>query len=506
MGLLWSRGKVRVNGEKLLEDIRYFASAPLGGRNTGSPGLQKAAEYIAASFTQSGARPVSRTGYFQQFPVTLAAGLGPGSRLVWKSGETEHTLGLHTEYEPFAFSASQPVRGKVVFAGYGISACEYGYDDYSGVDVRGRIVVILRHEPQEYEASSPFEGRVYTEHSQTFRKMLTAKAHGAAAVLLVNDMATHSGPDNLEKLTTLPSPGSAGIPAAGIRSAVVEEWFRLAGRDFTETQTEIDKTLKPGSFEIPGVEVELYTPVVNQQRMVSNVIGYIPGTTPEYVIVGAHYDHLGNGEQFSLAPDHGGAMHPGADDNASGAAAVLAIARWFGSQPPMRRGVVVVAFAGEEVGLLGSTWYTQYPPLPLKDAVAMLNMDMIGRMREKSLTVGGLDSGSGIRPRVEAIAKEYPFELQTGSQAVYGSSDHTTFTAHGIPALFFFTGLHADYHRPSDTADKIDRKYTPMVVDLVADITNSLAQAPDRPVFRGPVEGKGCPEQNISHTATAMGR
>lgn len=503
-GLGYSRAKIRVNGDKLLDDIRYLTSAPLGGRNSGSPGLQKAAEYIAANFASAGVKPPpGLTGFRQEFPVTVGAGLKLGSRLAVITGGASHVLDLHTDYEPFAFSSSQTVRGTVVFAGYGISACEYGYDDYASLDVRGKIVVIFRHEPQEYEASSPFEGRVYTEHSQTFRKMLTAKAHGAAAVLLVNDMATHSGPDNLEKLTALPSPGSAGLPFVGIRSGIVEEWFHKAGRDFAETQAEIDKSLEPQSFEVPGLEVEIHTEVVNEQRTVANVVGFIPGQTSEYIIIGAHYDHLGNGEQFSLASENAGAMHPGADDNASGTAAVLAIARWFGAQPPMRRGILLVTFAGEEVGLLGSTWFTQNPPLPLRDAVAMINMDMIGRIREKSLTVGGLDTGTGLRAKVEAAGKGFPFELQTGSQAVYGSSDHTSFTAHGIPALFFFTGLHADYHRPTDTADKIDRKSTPLIADLVADIATTLAEAPDRPAFRGRSGGKSCSDENNPHTRSA---
>jgi Zn-dependent M28 family amino/carboxypeptidase len=246
--------------------------------------------------------------------------------------------------------------------------------------------------------------------------------------------------------------------------------------------------------------------VVSDQRKIANVVGYVRGTTSEYVIVGAHYDHLGYGEQFSLAPDHNGALHPGADDNASGTAAVLALSRWFGSQPPMRRGVVFVTFAGEEVGLLGSTWFTHAPPLPLSDAVAMLNMDMIGRMKEKSLTIGGLDTAAGLRARVEALARGYPFDLQTGTQAVYGSSDHTAFLARSIPSLFFFTGLHADYHRPGDTADKIDKRNTPLIADFVAEITTALADATTRPVFRRQSQSGTCSEQIIPHTATAMRR
>jgi len=507
VGLLSGRAKIRVDGGKLLDDIRYLTSAPLGGRNSGSAGLQKAADYVASVFAQAGVKPVPGKTYYQQFPVTVGALIGPGTHMSWAGSAGTKALDLHNDYEPYAFSAANLVRAGVVFVGYGITACEYGYDDYAGLDVRGKAVIMLRHEPQEYEVSSVFEGRVYTEHSQLLRKMLTAKTHGAAAVLLVNDTATHSGPDNLEKLSFLPSPGAAGIPFAGIRSGIVETWIASAGHDFAAIQSDIDKNLQPISFEIPGIAIELRTNVVSEQRNVANVVGYVPGTTSEYLVVGAHYDHLGNGEQFSLSADHNGAMHPGADDNASGTAAVLAIARWFGAQPPMRRGVVLVAFAGEEVGLLGSTWFTHSPPLPLGSATAMLNMDMIGRMREKSLTVGGVESGSGLRSVVESVAKAYPFELQTGSQAVYGSSDHTAFLAHGIPSLFFFTGLHADYHRPSDTADKIEKRNTALIADMVAEITASLAEAPTRPVFRRQSSGAGvCPEQIIPHTATALRR
>jgi hypothetical protein len=373
-----------------------------------------------------------------------------------------------------------------VFAGYGITAPEYGYDDYEGVDARGKIVIVLRHEPLEYESSSLFEGRVYSEHSQLFRKARNALEHGAAGVLFINDTANHSGGDTLEALTTLPSPGSAGMPFVQVRSEVIAKWFAHAARDFAETQRAIDQNKRPASFAFPeSMQVSLRADVRSRQKEVANVVGYLPGETPEYVIIGAHYDHLGLGEQYSMAPDQSGTIHPGADDNASGTAGVLGLARWFASQPKMKRGILFIAFAGEEIGLLGSSHYTSAPLLPLRNAVAMINLDMVGRLRDHKLTVGGTSSGDGLRALVESAGRRAGLELQTDDAAVYGSSDHTTFKAKMVPVLFFFTGLHADYHRPTDTPDRIDPKATAQVVEVAGAVARELAQRPARISFAG---------------------
>ncbi|MBC8165105.1 MAG: M28 family peptidase, partial [Bryobacteraceae bacterium] len=313
--------------------------------------------------------------------------------------------------------------------------------------------------------------------------------------------------DSLEKLTSFASPGGAEIPFIGVRASVAEEWFKRVGKNLADIQGEIDRKLEPASFAFAeDLTIAIKTNVQSMSKPVANVVGFLPGTTSEYVVIGAHYDHLGTGEQYSLAPDMAGSVHPGADDNASGTAAVMALARWFGTQPKQRRGLIFVAFAGEEIGLLGSTWFTHSGIVPLNDVVGMINMDMVGRMRDHSLIVGGTSTGEGLRERVLSAAKRFPFEVQTGSQAVYGSSDHTSFTSHGIPALFFFTGLHADYHRPSDTAEKINARDTALIAELVANVASSLAQSPDRPAFRSPGRKNACPEQIIVHTSPASDR
>jgi Zn-dependent M28 family amino/carboxypeptidase len=281
----------------------------------------------------------------------------------------------------------------------------------------------------------------------------------------------------------LPGPGDPGLPVAQVHPHIVEKWFAAAGRDFNAVQNEIDSAVQPRSFLFPESRLRLRTDVRNTQMPAFNVAGYLPGVTDEYVIVGAHYDHLGLGEQYSLAQDKARALHPGADDNASGTAGVLALARWLAAQPPMRRGFLFLAFSGEEIGLLGSTHYTAHPLLPIGRAVAMLNMDMIGRLRDRKLTVGGVSSGAGLRALLEQLGPRFSLEVQMDEEAVYGSSDHTAFKARSIPVLFFFTGLHADYHRPTDSADKIDAKATARVVEFAGAAAISLAQRSERIAF-----------------------
>ena len=220
--------------------------------------------------------------------------------------------------------------------------------------------------------------------------------------------------------------------------------------------------------------IDLDVDVEREMKTVHNVGAYLPGETDEYVIIGAHYDHLGLGEQFSLAPSLAGTVHPGADDNASGTAGVLELAHWFSQEPKHKRGVLFLTFAGEELGLLGSGYYANHPELPLKNAVAMINMDMIGRLRDNKVYVGGTGSGTTLQPLLKAAVAAASLETDLSEKGGYGSSDHTSFTVKQVPVLFFFSGLHADYHKPSDTWDKIDAPAAVKLLDLVRDVTDRL--------------------------------
>ena len=375
--------------------------------------------------------------------------------------------------------------GSVVFAGYGITAPEYSYDDYAGLDVKGKVVLVLRHEPQESDPKSVFEGKTLTQHAQFAAKATNAKLHGAAGVILVTDRANHPGAaDELEKFGVTAGPTDARIPFVQVTEARVDKWFADAGKSLDKIQGDIDKDLKPQSFAFPDtIRVEANLDVERAVKTVHNVDAFLPGERDEYVIIGAHYDHLGLGGQYSLAPSQTGTVHPGADDNASGTAGVMELARYFAKQPRQKRGILFLNFAGEEQGLLGSAYYADHPLLPLAKAVAMINLDMIGRMRDNRLYIGGAASGTTLKETLEKLIPASGLKVDYSGGPSEGSSDHTSFTAHQVPALFFFSGLHSDYHKPSDTWDKIDAPAAAKLLAMVAEVATALRDAAERPAF-----------------------
>jgi hypothetical protein len=473
-----------VDPKLYLDDIKFFASPELRGRVTGSAELEKAAAFIERRYRELGVKPAG-AAYLQPFQVTTDAALGKANHFKFSENGRTTTLHFKDEFVPFNFSQTGKLAGSVVFAGYGITAPEYHYDDYAGLDAKGKIVVVLRHEPQEDDANSVFEGKTHTQHAQFAAKATNAKLHGAIGVILVNDRANHpSAPDELEKFGVTAGPTNAGIPFVQVKEASVDKWFTDAGKPLEKIQAGIDKDLKPQSFAFPSnIQVDANLDVERAIKTVHNVVAYIPGTTDEYVIIGAHYDHLGLGGQFSLAPSLTGTVHPGADDNASGTAGVLELARAYAKAPRGKRGILFLNFAGEEQGLLGSAYYADHPMLPLAKAVAMINLDMIGRMRDDKLYLGGSASGSTLKATVEKLIPQSGLKVDYSGGPSEGSSDHTSFTAHQVPALFFFSGLHADYHKPSDTWDKIDAVAAAKMLAMVSSVADALRDAPERPRF-----------------------
>jgi hypothetical protein len=489
-----------ISPDRYLNDIRYLASPALKGRGSGQPGLEKAARYIEAQFAAARLKPVPDHSYFQPFPITTDAHLGSGNRME-VSEQGRHTrLKLKRDFVPLNFSAAGSISGQVVFAGYGITAPEYRYDDYAGLDAAGKIVLVLRHEPQEFDEKSVFQGKALTLHSQFWSKAANAKRHGALAVILVTDRPNHPArKDELEEFGHAAGPNNAGIGFLQVTAAVAQAWLEAAGQRLDEVETGIDKDLKPHSFALPSVTVRAVVDLKRDTRTVRNVAAYLPGRTDEYVIIGAHYDHLGLGGPASLAPSLTGTPHPGADDNASGTAGVLELARWFGSRPQHRRGILFLCFAGEELGLLGSRYWVDHPELPLEKAAAMINLDMIGRISNHKVYVGDARSGTTLQRLLDGalpprdLLADY-FGIGTES----GSSDDTSFVSRQVPSLFFISGLHADYHKPSDTWDKINAPEAATLLGAVAEIAAHLADDPGRPQFvkveppsPGPAAGEG---------------
>jgi len=490
-----SLAAAQANPRRYLDDVKFLASPELAGRGTGTPGLEKAADYISAQLRGLKLEPVFSARFAQPFPVTTNARLGPDNRFAWADTTGKHTLTFDTDFRPLNFSSAAAFSGTLVFAGYGITAPEFNYDDYAGIDAKGKIVVVLRHEPQEFDEKSVFAGKLYTDHAQYWSKAANAKRHGAAGVILVADSANHRGEaDELEKFGRTAGPSDAGIPFVQIKAAVLEGWLKEAGKDLEQIQKAIDDGLQPRSFEFPAsIRVEARTDLRRQVAQVRNIAAYVPGETKEYVIIGAHYDHLGLGEQSSLAPSEIGKVHPGADDNASGAAGVLELARRFAKLPKQKRGVLFLEFAGEELGVLGSRYYVDHPALPLADAVAMINLDMIGRIRDGKVYAGGVATGTTFKPLLEQALERQGLKADLTGGTDVGSSDHVSFVTRQVPSLFFFSGLHGDYHRPTDTWDKIDPQAAAKLLDAVAEITQGLCEADGRPRFVASAAPKGTP-------------
>jgi hypothetical protein len=471
-----------ISPDAYLAHVKFLASPGLKGRATGSPELETAADYISKQFQSFGLKPVPGSTYQQAFTTTVGSHLGANNR--FEANTT--ALAPREGFIPFSFSSSGTVSAPVVFVGYGITANEYHYDDYAGIDVKDKIVLMIRHEPQEFDEKSVFQGKELTQHSTFAIKAVNAKMHGARGVILVNDAYPHHTPqeDQLEPFGQATGPTDSGVLFVQVKEATAEAWLKSEGRDLRQILDGIDKDLKPQSFPLTKLTVSMTLDIQHDMKTVHNVAAYLPGKTSEYVIIGAHYDHLGLGDEHSLAPSQIGQIHPGADDNASGTAGVIELARWFSKQPRQQRGILFMTFAGEELGLLGSNYYTGHPLLPLENAVTMLNMDMIGRIRGGKVYVNGTGTGSTLDKLVESIKPPESFKLDLSEATGYGGSDHMSFTVKQVPVLFFFSGLHGDYHKPSDTWDKIDAPDAAKLLGYVAQIATRLANDPERPKFQ----------------------
>jgi hypothetical protein len=469
------------------EEVRWLADPARAGRGAGTPGGAEAEAWLAARFAEIGLAPAGDQGFLQPFEVPFRASLAGTNAL--GLGATAPVLGQG--WQPFTFSDDGVVRGELVFAGYGISAPELGYDDYAGLDVKGKVVLVVQDFPRERDQASPFRDPRHYRHGEWRQKATLARDRGAAALLAVRDDWHHPGPDDLP-----PWKGGvasrAGLPAARVTAAAL----RAAGVDVAALAVPIGDDLKPRSRPL-GVDVSLQVHVEVEKARTANVVGLLPGTDAalagECVVVGAHHDHLGRGGEASAAPDQVGQVHPGADDNASGVAGLLAVARAFRAGPAPRRSVLFVAFGAEELGVLGSSHAVKHTPAacPVEKLQLMVNLDMIGRPQPARdappgspgrLYVHGVDTAAGLRERVRQLADRPPriaLAAELGGDG-FGASDQTPYYARGVPVLFLFSGAHADYHRPGDTADTIDAAGLAEAARLAWRAARDAADLPER--------------------------
>lgn len=474
--------------ERIRADIAYLASDSLEGRGILTEGNEKAAAYLQQSFQESGLQPpLPNASYYQGFSVSLGSKLNEEtSRLLFVSPEETHTLTLGKSYQPLAAGIGGSARSEIMFAGYGISAPEENYDDYADVDVKGKIVLILRMEPQNTRADGAFEGTETSEHAFISTKLQVAAKHGAAAVLFVNDQSTVANSNQQDELASVDAFGAGleRIPFAQVTRAAVDYFLASAPlqsngqslESLARIEAEIDRTLKPITQPIDTLTVDFDFVFEEESVEVANVMGLVPGErSDEYIILGAHFDHIGYGEVGSRKPGvH--EIHNGADDNASGTALLMELARRFAAGPKPQRSILFIGFNGEERGLLGSNHYVDNPVVPLDQTVAMLNFDMVGSWGENPLTVYGLATATEFESLLDSVlgAKRAENAEVNPVGNILSASDHYGFYRHKIPVLHFFTGLTEQYHTPEDDIEFVNMDGVARVTDLAEHVVEIL--------------------------------
>jgi acetylornithine deacetylase/succinyl-diaminopimelate desuccinylase-like protein len=544
--LLWGEEKpaeLSPSAQRMLEDVKTLASDEWEGRGIGTQGLQKAASYIADEFRKAGLNVTSAGGDpYQEFEITDRARLG-SPNLLTLHGPDGKTIDLKydQDFRTCSFGSTGKFSAPVVFAGYGIDAEDIQYNDFADIDVQGKVVIVMRRNPMQGNPHGPFAvAHGISRHAALTTKVSQAFTRGAVAILFVNDplsgrtageelgeqvhkarqqlleaaenvvskegqtesnlnqlrqainhvkeaqrIDAEHNPDPLMEFGHGGTRSGESLPCFQITQKICDEiLLASAGNSLAEIESQIDESGKPMSKPLKGWTISGEASVETVKVPVSNVIGVLEGSGPlrqETIVIGAHFDHLGRGEEGSLAAGSK-EIHNGADDNASGTAGLLELARRLGQRPSLPRRVVFIAFTGEERGLLGSKEYVDQPLFPIDQTIAMFNMDMIGRMEDDKLIVFGTGTSSTWDKLVDTAAGHQHFTITKKPEGA-GPSDHTSFYNKDIPVLHLFTGTHSDYHRPSDDWEKIDARDMARIIDFLEEIIVATADAPARPDF-----------------------
>ena len=466
--------------------VEFLASEKLAGREAGSPGERLAGDYLAAQLMRLGARPLpGRADMFLPFDFTAGSRDG-GSRVTIQ----QRTFAERTDVQALSFSDDAEITGSVVFAGYGLVVPEsqnFGYDSYATLDVKDKIVVVLRYFPEDADEKTR---ALLARDSDLRYKAMAARQRGARALLVVTGPRSPNA-GQVVPMTFDTALAGSGIPAASISGSVADALF-AARKPLREVQQELD-TGNPhvAGFELTGLALTLRTSVVRERHTARNVVAYLPATLPvsaaakPWVAIGAHYDHLGrggNGNSLASKEEIGG-IHHGADDNASGTAAVLAIAEALAQSPqPRRRHLLVAFWSAEEIGLVGSNAFTTKPPVPIDQIAAYFNFDMVGRMENNRLVVQATGTSPAWARLLERANVAAGFDLITQADP-YQPTDVTSFHAAGVASLAFFTGSHPDYHRPSDTAARINYEDLDRVAAFATTLVRAVSEGDEPPQF-----------------------
>lgn len=550
---------------RIADDLAYLASDELAGRGVGTEGIQRAAQYIAERFQGLGLETTAfDESPYQEFTIPGPAVLGgPEENMLAFSGPRLEAGApkLSVDFTPLSLGKSGKFSGPVAFAGYGITASELNYDDYSGFDPAGKVVIVIRKEPQQAKADSKFDGTQNSQYAFFTSKELNAALHKVAALVLVDDAATAAAAlkqkqddlaravETLEGLKRSVPPnasdererfdlrvrsieqhvaqlqdkikqggegGLLGVNDAGSalsdqqvptftcsRNLVNRLLVAGGGKTLEELEAAIDRSCAPQSFVLDSIHCVGEAKIESSHTPVRNVIAVCPGSgtlADQYVVIGAHYDHVGMGGRGSLAPGTV-AVHNGADDNGSGTATLLEVARQLAATTAEnRRTLIFMAFSAEESGLLGSVYYVRHPRWPLEKTVAMINLDMVGRLNNDELTVYGTGTAAEFSSQIDRLNERYRFKIMKVPQG-RGASDHASFYEAKIPVYHFFTGLHNDYHRPSDDVEKVNVPGMVRISQMVTEVVREIAEAPQRPQVME-IKGSANPRRQSGSRAT----
>lgn len=473
-----------ITSDAVISHIKYLASDELGGRFPGTRGDSLAEQYAIRQFQSIGLVPIGDEGYREKFDFISEIKVGAGNSFSTFIDDEEQQYRLSHDYYPMGFSSSTSVSGELFFVGYGINAPDQKYNDFSGVDLKGKIAVVMRYSPgQSQPHDNPF-----SKYELPRMKCSAIKDAGAKGVIFITGPV--SGDD--EVLTRLRSSNvneNIGIPVIDVKREIIEKIFEINGKSLRNVEKLIDSIKIPNSFALKNAKVKFNVSLDPVRSYTANIIGYLEGNDPllknEVIVIGAHMDHLGDGMKYgSLDPSGKPAIHHGADDNASGDAGVFELSHKLTTvKDNLKRSYIFMLFSAEEAGLIGSAYFTKSELYKRYNIVAMINMDMIGRLSDNKLNVEGAGTSSIWKHMIDSLNNLKENLTLIFKDEGFGPSDQSSFYAKNLPVLQFFTGLHSDYHRPSDEYDKINSEGEVKVLSLVYDVIITLDQNSMKPDF-----------------------
>ncbi len=434
------------NLDNLKKHIKYLASEKLSGRMTGSEGAKEAAQYISKNLGED-------FHSFQKFSFLSGNKLGKNNSLKITYEEKTISFKINKDYVPLVYSSSTKIEGEGVFLGYGISARDENYDDYENIEVEGKIVLVLRFNPYGKDPESPL-----SYYDRIPDKIITARDKGAKGFIIFTGIEEEEEESLSFKESSVGT--DLGIPALQISQKRAREIFKMAGLNLKEIEEKIIKEKKPNSLPLPNLKISIETELIPERKTCQNVIGILKprdeNFNGKYILLGAHYDHIGLGGETSRWEKRWGKIHPGADDNASGVSLLIELYKALKEKKEeLRYGLIFAFFSGEELGIIGSNYFVKNSIVPLKDISLMLNFDMVGRMKDKKLILIGLDTSPQVEGEIDSLSKNYDLKI-VKSYGGFSQGDNNAFYKEDIPVLGFFTDVHPDYHMPSDTYEKIN--------------------------------------------------